>query len=99
MRLWPPKSELSCLLLGCRYHGLQLDLLRVTIITSLRLVRHGGGAKSIYSGASPPLTPFYLTYRPRETACSARNYLAVSNLRPPRRGVMQTKTIALHRMM
>ena len=42
--------------LGFRYHGLHLDLQRVTI-NRLRLVCHGGGAnKSIYS-APPPSPP------------------------------------------
>ena len=51
------------------------------------------------SGAPPPLTALNLLDRPRGTACSARNYLAVPNLRPPRRGVVQTKTMVLYRLL
>ena len=53
--MWPPKSDLLGGFSGYtgRYHGLHLDLRRVTI-SRLRVFRHGGSAKSIYSGALPP---------------------------------------------
>ena len=75
---------------GCRYHWLHLDLQRVTL-NRLRLFCRGGSAKSFYSDAPPPLTALKLLDRPRGTACSARNNLAVPNLRPSRWGVVQTK--------
>ena len=71
-----------------RYRGLHLDLQRVT---RFRLFRHGGSAKSMYSGAPPPLTASKLLDHPRGTACSARNYLAVPNLRPLRRGLVHIR--------
>ena len=88
---WPPKFKSFSFKKECRYHGLHLDLQIVTF-HRLRVVSlpRWGRQQDYLLWRPPPLTALNLLDRPRGTASSVRNYLAVPNLRPPRRGVVQS---------